>query len=248
MSYTSPMTGPHLEAVAPALKPPGDSSHPIPLIVKALDQQETLEIQRARYHVFVTEMKGPYLDNFALHQGQVLIDEFDHCSHHFYFRNPIHQQVGGAIQLCLEADNPQGLFEDYDQQQSYCRRLGTHIPKELTIGASWTSKLFVEPEDRSRLVGKFEHKYLMSQLLIFRAFEYAMSQKVKTNWIQCHPKDERYYIRFGYKTFARNLLHPNMDQSSSEAERLLMVLDFNDRAHLIKVRSPLIHILKNYSK
>jgi hypothetical protein len=175
------------------------------------------------------------------------MDEFDYCSHQFYFRHPTHQQISGAIQLCIESEDPEVLFRPLNGQKSFFERLGVRIPEAMITGASWTSKLFVEAERRAVLTGRFDSKYLMSHLLIFKACELAITKKVSNNWIHCHPDGEKHFQRLGYKVFTRGLQHPNMEIGHPDSRRTLMVLDLKDINHLIKIKSPLLHVLKNHA-
>ena len=187
------------------------------LTIRQAESPEDLEkLYRFRYRIYVEEM-GRH-QRYADHAGRRVEEPLDAAAAHFIAVDP-----SGAIVGCLRWNS--GSNTDFGEYVNLydMRRADLYFPQQC----SNTTKLMTTPEYRRSSLG-IE--------LCVTGFAYAVAHGTVCDFIDCNPHLERFFTRFGYRSYNGRLIHPEY------GDVLPMLLLCPDLEHLQRVRSPLAPI------
>jgi predicted N-acetyltransferase YhbS len=183
--------------------------------IRLASDREIESVFRFRYEVYVSEMGRSPHD--ADHVRRTITDELD--SHATIFIAYDGTEIVGTMRQHFGTIRS-GFYADFYGM----RRFAPLFPERCSV----TSKLMVRPDLRGTSLGV---------RLCKCGYEAGIERGMRFDFIDSNPPLLPLYQRFGYRQFLAEAPHPDYGM----VHRL--VLDYEDRAHLQRVRSPFASML-----
>ncbi|KYC40178.1 hypothetical protein WA1_26935 [Scytonema hofmannii PCC 7110] len=183
-------------------------------LVKTEEEKEA--VYRFRYQIYIEEMR--FKQFYADRDRQTIREPLDEFGYIFIALQE--NKVVGTVRVNYANLSDLGYYLGLFDMES----VGHFHPQRTSI----TTKLIVSSEFRSTT---------LAVRLVLAAYQQAIKDRIKYDFIECKPNLVNFFLRIGYKLHKEQINHPDRGKCIS------MILNLEDFEHFERIGSPFLRVL-----